>query len=133
MQARTTHLRALRDLLETALRQLPGVLIVAQDVDRVPNTVLFASPMVEGATVLSQLDAQGIAVSAGSACSSGRTQISHVLHAMALEPTLARGAVRVSLGHTSTRADIDLLVGALKTIFDQHAAGEGGKRTKASQ
>jgi cysteine desulfurase len=82
-----------------------------------PNTSLFTVPGLKAETAIISFDLNGIAVSSGSACSSGKVQISSVLTAMGIEPDLARGAVRVSLGWTTTEADIDLLLNAWMRVF----------------
>ena len=95
-----------RDQLETGLRSIPGARIFADGVARLPNTVLFAAPGLKSETAVIAFDLEGIAVSAGSACSSGKIQPSHVLSAMAVPPELARGAVRLSLGCGTEERDI---------------------------
>jgi cysteine desulfurase len=78
-----------------------------------PNIVNFVFPGCAGDSVLFLLDAQGVAISNGSACSAGVTSASHVLTAMGFETQLASGCVRVSMGYTTTRADIDGFLAAL--------------------
>ena len=70
-------------------------------------------------TVLIALDLDGIAVSTGSACSSGKVARSHVLQAMGVEPILANSAIRVSLGWSTTQADVDKLIAALRGIVER--------------
>jgi cysteine desulfurase len=81
-----------------------------------PNTSLFAVPGLSAETAIISFDLNGISVSSGSACSSGKVTLSHVLAAMGVAPELARGAVRVSLGWSTTEADIDLLLNAWKRV-----------------
>jgi cysteine desulfurase len=81
-----------------------------------PNTSLFTVPGLKAETAIIAFDLNGIAVSSGSACSSGKVQTSHVLAAMGVEPALARGAVRVSLGWTTTEAEIDALLTAWNKV-----------------
>ena len=71
-------------------------------VERLPNTTLFALPGIKAETAVIAFDLEGIAVSSGAACSSGKVQPSHVLAAMGVSGPLQRGAVRVSLGWNST-------------------------------
>ena len=101
------RLERLRDRLEAGLRQTPGMIIFSESVQRLPNTALFAVPGLRAETAVIGFDLEGIAVSSGSACSSGKVQPSHVLEAMGLGPKLAQGAVRLSLGWSTTEADIE--------------------------
>jgi len=114
LEGRSAHLRRLRDYLESRLAELPGVVVFGQGAERLPNTVQLALPGIEGEALLMQLDREGIAVSSGSACSSGSREPSHVLTAMGVEETLARSAIRVSLGRHNSQADIDRLVEVLR-------------------
>jgi cysteine desulfurase len=74
---------------------------------RVPNTVSLSVPYVDGEALLAHLDLENIAVSAGSACSSGEHQGSPVLRAMGVNSELAQGSVRISLGRWTSAAEID--------------------------
>ncbi len=114
LEDRSARLRKLRDYLESRLAELPGVVVFGQGAERLPNTVQLALPGIEGEALLMQLDREGIAVSSGSACSSGSREPSHVLMAMGIEETLARGAIRVSLGRHNSMADIDRLIEVLR-------------------
>jgi cysteine sulfinate desulfinase/cysteine desulfurase-like protein len=82
--------------------------------ERLPNTSCFALPRIEAHVLLIALDMEGIAVSSGSACSSGKVKRSHVLSAMGVEPDVAGGAIRVSLGWNSRREDCSSFVQALE-------------------
>ena len=111
-QARTpeqdaARLLALRSQLESGLRRTPGLIVFADEVPRLPNTVLFTVPGLRAETAVIGFDLAGISVSSGSACSSGKVQPSHVLEAMGFGPDLAQGAVRLSLGWSTTAQDID--------------------------
>jgi cysteine desulfurase len=98
----------LRDRLEAGLRTAtPDVVIFGADVERLPNTTLFSLHGLKAETAVIAFDLEGIAVSSGAACSSGKVAPSHVLAAMGVAPSLARGAVRVSLGPTTTERDIE--------------------------
>jgi cysteine desulfurase len=108
----------LRKQLETGLREVPGAVVFADKVKRLPNTVLFAVPGLRAETAVIGFDLAGIAVSSGSACSSGKVQPSHVVEAMAYGPELAQGAVRLSLGWSTTAADIDLALQAWRKLAD---------------
>jgi cysteine desulfurase len=101
------RLEGLRNRLENGLRQTPGVIVFSGDVQRLPNTTLFTVPGLKAETAVIGFDLAGAAVSSGSACSSGKVQPSHVLKAMGYDPELAQGAVRFSLGWTTSNADID--------------------------
>src|SRR6185312_9115038 len=118
MQADTQHMAALRDRLETGLKSAnSGVVIFGESVSRLPNTALFAVPGLKAETVLIALDLNGIAVSSGSACSSGKVAASHVLASMGVEPALARGAIRVSIGPTTTEAEIERFLATWRTLL----------------
>ncbi|MEP6827688.1 MAG: aminotransferase class V-fold PLP-dependent enzyme, partial [Aestuariivirga sp.] len=85
---------------------LDGATIFSDSVERLSNTTYFAMPRLTAETLLMKYDLEGIAVSSGSACSSGKVTRSHVLEAMGVAPELASGAIRVSLGWSSTEADV---------------------------
>ena len=108
----------LRERLENGLKQTPGAVIFADSVQRLPNTVLFAIPELRAETAVIGFDLAGIAVSSGSACSSGKVQPSHVVEAMGFGPELARGAVRLSLGWSTTSADIESALEAWRKLAD---------------
>ena len=111
------RLATLRDRFEAGLKSLtPQVVIFGENVLRLPNTSLFTVPGLKAETAIIAFDLNGIAVSSGSACSSGKVQASHVLAAMGVEPALARGAVRVSLGWSTTEAEIDALLTAWNKV-----------------
>ena len=93
----------LRGKLESAL---DGATIFSSQAARLSNTSCFALPGLKAESLLINYDLDGIAVSSGSACSSGKVQQSHVLQAMGVEPALAQGAIRISLGWDNTEADI---------------------------
>jgi cysteine sulfinate desulfinase/cysteine desulfurase-like protein len=115
VEGRAAQIAALRDRLQADLQRYPQVTVFAATVERLPNTLQLAVAGLDGETLLMQLDKAGIAVSSGSACSSGKAEPSHVLMAMGVEAELARGAIRISLGRETTGADIDTLLAA----FDQ--------------
>ncbi|MBG1231897.1 cysteine desulfurase family protein [Aestuariivirga litoralis] len=100
-------LSPLQRKLEAAL---PGAIIFGQGAPRVSNTTCFAIPSLSAESLLMNYDLDGIAVSSGSACSSGKVQQSHVLKAMGVAPDLAKGAIRVSLGWNTTEQDIEHFV-----------------------
>lgn len=84
--------------------------------ERLPNTVFFALEGLDGETLVGKLDRAGHAVASGSACSSANPEPSHTLLAMGVEPTVARGAVRVSLGRDTTAADVDAFLATLGVL-----------------
>jgi cysteine desulfurase len=107
---------SLRDRLESGLRQTPGVIVFAEGVPRLPNTTLFTVPGLKAETAVIAFDLAGIAVSSGSACSSGKVQPSHVLEAMGFGSEMAQGAVRLSLGWSTSEADIDRCLEAWRRL-----------------
>ena len=116
-QADATRMAGSRDRLEAGIKAiLPEVLIFGESAPRLPNTTLFAVPGMKAETAIISFDLNGIAVSSGSACSSGKVQASHVLAAMGVEPSLAQGAVRVSLGWSTSESDIENLLDALTKV-----------------
>jgi cysteine desulfurase len=111
------RMRALRDALETGLKAIaPGVVIFGATAERLPNTTLFSAAGLKAETAVIAFDLEGIAVSSGAACSSGKVQPSHVLAAMGVSPALTRGAVRVSLGWTTTESDIERFLNAWRKL-----------------
>ena len=97
----------LRNRLERGLKQTPETIVFSEDAPRLPNTTLVTVPGLSAETAVIGFDLAGIAVSSGSACSSGKVQPSHVLQAMGFGQETANGAVRISLGWSTRDADID--------------------------
>ena len=118
------RLQALRSRLEQGLKQTPGMIVFSDGAPRLPNTTLFTVPGVKAETAVIGFDLAGIAVSSGSACSSGKVQPSHVLAAMGLDRDLAQGAVRLSLGWSTSEADIDLALEAWRKLADGLLRGQ---------
>ena len=118
LQTRSLHVRALRDALEKGLKKFIAVTIFAENAERLPNTVQFGVAGFDGETLLMQLDKKAIAVSSGSACTSGKTEPSHVLKAMKVAETLANSAIRVSFGKNNTMSDVESLLTALSDIIE---------------
>lgn len=111
------RLLALRDVLEKGLAE-QGATIFSLGAERLPNTVYFSLPGIDGETLVGKLDRAGFAVASGAACSSAKPEPSHVLMAMGVEPALARGAVRVSLGRETTGQQVEDFLRALGvTVF----------------
>ena len=96
----------------------PQTVIFGAGAERLPNTTLFALPGMKAETAVIAFDLEGVAVSSGAACSSGKVQPSHVLAAMGVSPPFQRGAVRVSLGWETTEADIEQLPRRLEKGVD---------------
>src|SRR4029077_13734021 len=109
---------------EDGLRQTNGMMGFCGDVPRLPNTTLFTVPGLKAETAVIGFDLAGIAVSSGSACSSGKVQPSHVLAAMGFGRELAKGAVRLSLGWSTTETDVDLAVKAWRKLANTLLRGE---------
>ncbi|WP_342211551.1 aminotransferase class V-fold PLP-dependent enzyme [Methylocella tundrae] len=104
-----------RDRLEAEVSRIaPDAAFFGAARERLPNTSCFAVPGIEAQVLLMCLDVEGVAVSSGSACSSGKVKRSHVLTAMGVAPNLANGAIRVSLGWDSSEDDCALFVKALE-------------------
>jgi cysteine desulfurase len=115
---RSPELAALRDELETkALGLVPELVVLAGRVERLPNTSCIAVPGTKAETLVIGLDLAGVAVSAGSACSSGKVEASHVLSAMGVASEVAQGAIRVSLGFGTSRADIERFLNAWSELI----------------
>ena len=97
----------LRNILETAIEAAEkGTIFVGKGQDRLPNTSCFATPGWKGETQVMAMDLAGFAVSAGSACSSGKVKVSRVLQALGLNEQAASGALRVSLGIETTEDEV---------------------------
>ena len=123
--ARMADLRAVLEAGLTAAT--PDVVIFAAKAPRLPNTSLFAAPGMKAETAIIAFDLNGIALSSGSACSSGKVQASHVLAAMDVEPGLAQGALRVSLGWETTERDIENLLNAWTKVVSSLLRGRDKK------
>ncbi|MEN8196212.1 MAG: aminotransferase class V-fold PLP-dependent enzyme, partial [Pseudomonadota bacterium] len=118
-------LALLRDMLEErVLAEIPAARIVAVQADRLPNTSCIALPGISAETQIMALDLAGFAVSAGSACSSGKVKASRVLRAMGLEDDIAACAIRISLGHGNNESDIEGFVAACRD-FAKRAGATG--------
>jgi len=90
--------------------------IFGQNAPRLPNTSLFAVPAIKAETAIIAFDLNGIALSSGAACSSGKVQPSHVLAAMGVELGLAQGALRMSLGWSTGEREVEKLLSALTKV-----------------
>lgn len=116
-----------RDRLEAeVVRTTPGTVVLGGAAPRLPNTTLLAHPGLRAETALIALDLAGLAVSSGAACSSGKVAASRVLAAMGIDPALAAGAIRVSLGPTTTERDTDAFVTAWNGLVRRLSRGGCG-------
>jgi cysteine desulfurase len=114
-----TQMTVLQDKLEMGIKAIaPESVIFSADVSRLPNTTLFAAPGMRAETAVIAFDLEGVAVSSGAACSSGKVAPSHVLAAMGVAPDLTRGAVRVSLGYSTSDDDVETFLKAWAKLRD---------------
>ena len=116
---RQPHIAALRDQLEHALLAIPGTIVNGGEAPRVPNTTNVTFDGVEAESLLIALDLEGIAVSTGSACSSGTLEPSHVLRAMGATATRARQALRFSLGPATTAEEIAFVASRVPALVSR--------------
>jgi cysteine desulfurase len=115
-----TRMAALRDRLERAVDAMrPGTHFFAKGAERLPNTTCVAFPGFGADLLLMTLDLEGVAVSSGSACSSGKVSPSHVLTAMGVDAETSRAALRVSFGWDSKDDDVDIFLGALRKALSR--------------
>jgi cysteine desulfurase len=120
IEARQARLRKLRDRLVDGIRvSVPSAMLRGDAVDRLPGNAHFTFPGCEGDSLLFLLDVAGFSVSTGSACQAGVPEASHVLLAMGLSEADARGALRITLGHDTTEAEVDAFVAALPAAVDR--------------
>ena len=120
LEQRQRQLDSLRNHLEQQLaQQLPQAVMFSRGVERLPNTLFFALPGIEGETLLMALDRQGIALSSGAACGSHHNEPSHVLAAMGVSAETARCSLRVSFGKDNVEDDVNRFVTTLKREVDQ--------------
>ncbi|MBX5161043.1 MULTISPECIES: cysteine desulfurase family protein [unclassified Rhizobium] len=124
LEARNVEIGALRERLEAGMREAAAdVMIHGEGGERVVNTIFFTLPGLKAETGQIAFDLEGVALSAGSACSSGRLGESHVLTAMGRDAKL--GALRISLGFATTEEDIDRAIAAFaKIACRRRSAGE---------
>ena len=112
------HVRTLRDALEAEIvAAAPEAIVVGGDVPRLPNTAAIAMPGISAETQVIALDLDGVMVSAGAACSSGKVGPSHVLAAMDLPADIASSTIRVSLGWSTSEADIDRFIRSWTALY----------------
>jgi cysteine desulfurase len=117
LDARAAAISALRDRLEAGiLAAVPGTVVNGDRQRRVPNTTNIGFEGIEAESLLIALDLEGVAVSTGSACSSGSLEPSHVLRAMGLPHARARNSLRFSLGSSTAETDVDFVVSVLPRL-----------------
>jgi cysteine desulfurase len=119
--AEAERLQAMRDRFESNLPQ--DAVIFGARAPRLPNTSNFALPGLTAETAVIAMDLEGVAISSGAACSSGKVRSSRVLAAMGIAPEIAKAALRVSFGHESKEADVDEALGALAKIAARRREG----------
>ena len=117
--AHLKKLSCLRDKLEAGVGALPGAHRTSRAENRLPGTSHFCFEGVDGHHLVVALDLEGVCVSSGPACSGGMTELSHVLKAMNVAPELGRGALRVTLGWSSSDADIERFLALLPRTLDK--------------
>ncbi|CAL9915181.1 cysteine desulfurase [Candidatus Liberibacter solanacearum] len=116
IQERSFRITSLRDYLERGLKDLiPNIMIYGADEQRISNTCCFSIPFLKAEVLQIALDLEGISVSAGSACSSGKLKKNHVLAAMGYDTS--QGALRISCGDTTIQEDIDAFLKALHKVI----------------
>ena len=115
-----TEVRAMRDVFENGLlAAIPGALVNGDRINRLPNTTSIAFPGVESEAMLMLLDQRGICCSAGSACTTGQHEPSHVLRAMGCDDTRARGTLRFSFGRFNTMAQVQQALEIIPQVIEK--------------
>lgn len=112
---------AMRDRFEAALPQ--DAVVFGAGAPRLPNTSNFSLPGLSAETAVIAMDLEGVAISSGAACSSGKVRSSRVLSAMSVAPDVAKAALRVSFGHESKETDVDEALNALMKISARRLSG----------
>ena len=121
MPNEAARLLAIRDRFEAELPR--EAVVFGADAKRLPNTSNFALPGMIAETAVIAFDLEGVALSSGAACSSGKVRSSRVLSAMGVAPELARCALRVSFGHESKESETDVILAALSKLAARRAQG----------
>lgn len=120
MDAEHAHLLKLRNKLEQGvLAAIPSVRINGHLTERLASVMNASFECIEGESLLLSLDLEGVATSTGSACASGSLETSHVLNAMCVDPAVAQGTLRFSLGRQNTEEEIDFVVGILPRLVSR--------------
>jgi cysteine desulfurase len=119
-QSRVNHLQGLRDRLQQGLQKsIPEIKLNGHPTLRLPNTLNLSFLYIEGESLLLNMDLEGIAVSSGSACTSGSSEASHVLLAMGVPPEVAQSAIRFSFGWKNTEEEVDYVLEVLPKIVQR--------------
>ena len=127
---RAPHLATLRDTLEQCLQEIdPAVRVFGGGAERLPNTSCLSMPGVQSEMQVMGLDLAGVAISAGSACSSGKVEPSHVLRALGAPDAETGCAIRISLGWASSAADVEKLVSSWRAFYAGMSARYTGAAT----
>lgn len=120
MKEESAHMSALCNKLFTGLnRKIERIFLNGHPERRLPNTLNVSFKFIEGESIILNLDMKGIAVSSGSACTSGSLEPSHVLKAMGVDAALAQGSIRFSFGKDNTEGDVDYLIEVLPEIVER--------------
>ena len=119
------RLRKLSERLREGLMAFEGVTLTGHPEDRLPNSVSVVIDGVEGGDLVAALDLEGVEASTGSACTSGSTEPSHVLLAMGIDPHLAHGSLRLTLGPETSEADVDAALAAMQIVLPRLRAVRG--------
>lgn len=136
MHIYTQKIKSIRDyFVKQVTEKIPYIVINGHPQQKVNNIVNISFELIEGEAILLMLDFEGIAVSTGSACTSGSLEPSYVLRAMGIDPEVAQGSIRFSFGRSTTKADIDYtveklvqVVEKLRKISPQSKAGRKGDK-----
>jgi cysteine desulfurase len=129
------RLASLRDELLAGLTAIPGTRRTGADEPRLPNSASVVIEGIEGGDLVAALDLEGIAASTGSACTTGSVEPSHVLLAMVIDPDLAHGSLRLTLGRDTTAEEIRTTIAAVRRrveLLRQAARGEGAREPAIS-
>ena len=129
--ATVRRVTALRDRLRDAVLAVDGIELTGHPRDRLPGLLSVVIRDVDGSSVALALDLEGIAASTGSACATGSAEVSHVLTAMGYPDDEARGALRVSLGRTTTAEEIDVAATVVPAVIRAHRAGAAAMTAEA--
>lgn len=123
--AETARQTRLRDrLIDGALASVPDVMLTGHRTERLPNSASFCVLGADGPSLVMALDLEGFSVSSGSACTSGDTTPSHVLLALGLDEETAKGSIRVTLGRSTSEADVDAFLAAFAAVVGRVRGGE---------
>ena len=130
MHADAERLRKYRDrIFKEVMEKIPNTILTGHPTERLPNHVSFCFRFIEGESMLLMLDMKGIAISSGSACTSGSLEPSHVLTAIGLSKEVAHGSLRLTMGKDNTEEDVEYFLEALPPIIERLRAmsplGEG--------